>query len=208
MAISDYTLDRGLPSNVEAERSLLGAILLDNTLYTEAAAALKPDDFFLDAHRRIYSRMLEMADTNRPIDLVTLSEELSRHKELEAVGGVAYLSSLTDGTPRRTSIEHYVRIVRDKSLMRGVIRAANTIMQSALDQSEHRRRCARPRRSGDFQPFGEPRPAGPGPAQPGCDGIVRRQSRQTLRARQAHHRPGDVLTAISTNLPAACNARN
>ncbi len=136
MATTDYSLDRGLPSNVEAERSLLGAILLDNTLYTDAGAALKPDDFFLDAHRRIYARMLEMADTNRPIDIVTLSEELSRHKELEAVGGVAYLSSLTDGTPRRTSIEHYVRIVRDKSLMRGVIRAANTIMQSALDQSD------------------------------------------------------------------------
>ena len=138
MATTDYNLaaDRGLPSNVEAERSLLGAILLDNALYTDAGAALKPDDFFLDSHRRIYSRMLEMADTNRPIDLVTLSEELSRHKELEAIGGVAYLASLTDGTPRRSSIEHYVRIVLDKSLMRGVIRAANTIMQSALDQSD------------------------------------------------------------------------
>ena len=138
MATTDYNLaaDRGLPSNVEAERSLLGAILLDNTLYTDAGAALKPDDFFLDAHRRIYTRMLEMADTNRPIDSVTLSEELSRHKELETVGGVAYLASLTDGTPRRTSIEHYVWLVRDKSLIRGVIRAANTIMQSALDQSD------------------------------------------------------------------------
>ena len=103
MATTDYSLDRGLPSNVEAERSLLGAILLDNALYTDAGAALKPDDFFLDSHRRIYSRMLEMADTNRPIDLVTLSEELSRHKELEAIGGVAYLASLTDGTPRRSS---------------------------------------------------------------------------------------------------------
>jgi replicative DNA helicase len=137
MAAGDYNLEqRGLPANVEAERSLLGAILLDNTLYTEAGAALKPDDFFLDAHRRIYSRILDLSDTSRPIDLVTLSEELSRHKELEAVGGVAYLSSLTDGTPRRSSIEHYVRIVRDKSLMRGVIRAANTIMQTALDQAD------------------------------------------------------------------------
>ncbi|MGA2990008.1 MAG: replicative DNA helicase [Candidatus Korobacteraceae bacterium] len=137
MAATDYNLEqRGLPSNAEAERSLLGAILLDNTLYTEAGAALKPDDFFLDAHRRIYSRILELSDANRPVDLVTLSEELSRHKELEAVGGMAYLSSLTDGTPRRTSIEHYVRIVRDKSLMRGVIRAANTIMQTALDQAD------------------------------------------------------------------------
>ena len=137
MAATDYNLEqRGLPSNAEAERSLLGAILLDNTLYTEAAASLKPDDFFLDAHRRIYSRILDLSDSNRPIDLVTLSEELSRQKELEAVGGVAYLSSLTDGAPRRTSIEHYVRIVRDKSLMRGVIRAASTIMQTALDQSD------------------------------------------------------------------------
>lgn len=108
-----------LPANIEAERSLLGAILLDSTLYAEAAA-LKPDDFFLDAHGRIYACILELSGANRPIDEITLSEELSRHRELEAIGGIAYLSSLTDGAPRRSSIEHYVRIVRGKALLRSL----------------------------------------------------------------------------------------
>jgi hypothetical protein len=77
--------------------------------------------------------MLEMADTNRPIDSVTLSEELSRHKELEAVGGVAYLSSLTDGTPRRSSIAYYIGIVRAKARLRDVIRGAELLQLSARE---------------------------------------------------------------------------
>src|SRR5713101_6796112 len=105
MATTEYSLDRGLPSSVDAERSILGAILLDNFSYNEAAeSSLKPEDFSLDSHRRIYSRMIDLSESGRPIDLVTLAEELSRHKEVESVGGVAYLSSLTDGIPRRDSV--------------------------------------------------------------------------------------------------------
>jgi replicative DNA helicase len=136
MASLDHSLDRGLPANPDAERSILGAILLDNQLHNEAASTLKSDDFSLDAHRRIYGRMSELSETGRPIDIVTLSEELSRHKELEAVGGVAYLATLTDGVPRRESIEHYVKLVRDKALLRGVIHAANSILTQALEQSD------------------------------------------------------------------------
>ena len=125
--------DITLPSNVDAERSLLGAILLDDTLYSEAGGALKPDDFFLDAHRRIYARMLEMADTNRPIDIVTLSEELKKHGELKAIGGAAYLSSLTDGTPRRSSIAHYLRIIREKSALRDLAREGEQLQLAACE---------------------------------------------------------------------------
>src|SRR6266545_6046403 len=100
MATTDYTSSAGLlPVNIEAERSILGAILLDNFCYTQAAA-MHTDDFSLDSHRRIFSRMVELSESGRAIDYVTLSEELSRHKELEAIGGVSYLASLTDGLPK------------------------------------------------------------------------------------------------------------
>ena len=99
MATTDYSLERGLPVSMEAERSILGAILLDNSLYDQAAEHLTPDDFSLDAHRRIYSRMRDLQETGRPVDMITLVEELDRRKEVEAIGGVAYLSSLIDGVP-------------------------------------------------------------------------------------------------------------
>src|SRR5438105_900996 len=136
MATTEYSLESSLPASIDAERSILGAILLDNFAYNQAAESLRPDDFALDAHRRIYSRMLDLAESNRPIDLVTLAEELSRRREVEAVGGVAYLSSLTDGLPHRPNIEHYVKIVRDKALLRGLIHTANSAIARAAEQSD------------------------------------------------------------------------
>jgi replicative DNA helicase len=135
-SLSDVSLDRGLPASVEAERSILGAILLDNHSYNEAAEKLRPEDFSLDSHRRIYSRMAELIDAHRAVDIVTLAEELARRKEVEAVGGVAYLASLTEGLPRRPSIEEYVRIVKDKSLGRQLIGICNTAITRAADQSD------------------------------------------------------------------------
>src|ERR1043166_4514284 len=119
MATTDYSLVRALPENVAAERSILGAILLDNLAYSQAAEHLTSDDFSLDSHRRIYSRMVDLAESSRPIDMITLIEELERRKELEAIGDVGYVSGLVDGVPDRPSIEHYIRIVRDKALLRG-----------------------------------------------------------------------------------------
>jgi replicative DNA helicase len=135
MSATDFSLDRGLPASPEAERSILGAILLDNNLQNEALSTLKSEHFFLDAHRRIYQRVAELSETNRPIDIVTLTEELLRYKELDAVGGAGYLASLTDGVPRRSSLEHYVRIVRDKAMLRGLIHAANSVISQALEQT-------------------------------------------------------------------------
>jgi replicative DNA helicase len=135
-SLSDVSLDRGLPASVEAERSILGAILLDNHSYNEAAERLRAEDFSLDSHRRIYSRMAELIEAHRAVDIVTLWEELARRKEGEAVGGVAYLASLTEGLPRRPSIEEYVRIVKDKSLGRQLIGICSTAITRAADQSE------------------------------------------------------------------------
>ena len=135
MATTDYSIS-SLPANVDAERSILGAILLDNFSYNQAAEHLRADDFSLDSHRRIYSRMIDLAESSRPIDMITLIEELDRHKDLQSVGDVGYISSLVDGVPDRPSIEHYVKIVRDKALLRGLIHAANTAIARAADQSD------------------------------------------------------------------------
>ena len=135
MATSEYTIST-LPANVEAERSILGAILLDNFAYNQAAEHLRTDDFSLDSHRRIYARMVDLAESSRPIDMITLIEELERHKDLQAIGDVGYVSSLIEGVPERPSIEHYVKIVRDKALLRGLISAANTAIARASEQSD------------------------------------------------------------------------
>jgi replicative DNA helicase len=136
VATTDYSLSRALPENVAAERSILGAILLDNMAYSQAAEFLKSEDFSLDSHRRIYTRMIDLAEASKPIDLITLVEELDRRKELEAIGDVAYVSGLLDGVPDRPSIEHYVKIVRDKALLRGLIHAATAAIARATDQSD------------------------------------------------------------------------
>src|SRR5207245_67688 len=136
VATTDYSPASSLPANVEAERSILGAILLDNLSYNQAAEHLRIEDFSLDSHRRIYSRMVDLAESSRPIDMITLIEELDRHKDLQAIGDVPYVSSLLDGVPDRPSIEHYVRIVRDKALLRGLIHASNTAIARATEQSD------------------------------------------------------------------------
>ncbi len=134
MATTDHILDRGLPASVEAERAILGAILLDNSSYPQAAEHLRAEDFSLDSHRRIYLRMMELAETGRAVDFVTLTEQLGQHKEIESVGGVAYVTSLTDGLPRVKNIEQYVKIVKDKALLRGLIHAATSAIQQAYEQ--------------------------------------------------------------------------
>ncbi|MGH9588522.1 MAG: replicative DNA helicase, partial [Acidobacteriaceae bacterium] len=133
---ADISFERGLPASVDAERSILGAILLDNYAFNEAAEKLRAEDFALDSHQRIFARMAELIDAGHAVDIVTLSEELARRKEVEAVGGVAYIASLTEGLPRRLSIEEYVRIVKDKSLLRQLIRICSDSITRASDQSE------------------------------------------------------------------------
>jgi replicative DNA helicase len=134
--IPNLTLDTGLPANLDAEKTILGAILLDNAAHSEAAEHITPDDFSLDSHRRIFLRMSELVDTGRTVDIVTLSHELSRYKEVEAVGGVAYLASLTEGLPRRPVIEDYIRIVKDKSLLRRLMGICSAAIAKAADQSQ------------------------------------------------------------------------
>jgi replicative DNA helicase len=132
----DISYERGLPANIDAERAILGGVLLENILYNEAAERLRAEDFALDSHQRIFARMGELIDSGRAVDIFTLAEELARRKEVEAVGGVSYLASLTEGLPRRISIEDYVRIVKDKSLLRQLIGICSNAITRAADQSD------------------------------------------------------------------------
>src|SRR6202142_957713 len=128
----DATLERPLPHNLEAERSILGAILLDNHALNAAIEKVRSDDFFLPQHRQIFERMVQLGEKQQAIDGVTLMEDLTRRGELEAAGGIAYLSQLADGLPRVTSVEHYARIVKEKSVLRALIFSASAIQEQAL----------------------------------------------------------------------------
>lgn len=134
--IPDLRLDIGLPANLDAEKTILGAILLDNAAHSEAAEKLESGDFSLDSHQRIFQRMSELMNEQRAVDIVTLSNELARYKEIEAVGGVAYLASLTEGLPLRPVIDEYIRIVKDKSLLRRLMAICSAAIARAADQSE------------------------------------------------------------------------
>ncbi len=136
MAQDDITLEKALPGNIEAERLILGVILLDNATINQAIEKLKPEDFFLSSHQRIYERMIGIYEQGRAIDPVTLQEELRRAGELDLVGGPAYIASLFDGVPRFSNLDNYTRIVKGKSTLRRLIRASHHIMARAFDDED------------------------------------------------------------------------
>jgi len=135
-AMGDPFFDKGLPSNVEAERSILGAILLDNAVCNQAIELLRRDDFFLDSHRRIFDKMVALTERLMPIDLITLSDELRRAGEFEQIGGATYIASLIDGVPRTDTIEPYAKLVKQKSMLRKLISASQQIVSLAFEEED------------------------------------------------------------------------
>src|SRR4026208_518490 len=129
-------MDRALPHNLEAERSVLGAILINNHAFNQAAEVIDAQDFFRDAHRRIFEKMVALTDKSNPVDLVTLKDELVRSSELDEVGGPAYVSALTDGVPRSANVEYYAKIVKEKSTLRRLLQSANDVLGRAYDAEE------------------------------------------------------------------------
>ena len=128
--------ERTLPHNLEAEKCVLGAILINNHAFNQAAEVLDAQDFFRDAHRRIFEKMIGLTDRSEPVDLVTLKDELHRSGELDEVGGPAYISALTDGVPRSANVEYYARIVREKATLRRLIQSANDVLARAYEGEE------------------------------------------------------------------------
>ena len=133
---TDVTVEKGLPHSLEAERAVLGAILLDNALFDQTSQVLTTADFYLENHQNIFSTMEHLSSHSRAIDSLTLREELQKRNELEAMGGVAYIASLLDGVPRVSSVMHYARIVKEKALLRKLIHSANEILVRSFSNEE------------------------------------------------------------------------
>jgi len=135
-SFAQLTASEGAPASVHIEVAVLGAMLLDGVAITDATATLKADDFSLDSHQRVYRCIIDLVGVGRGVDTLTVQEELIRRRELDSIGGPAYLAFLTEGIPRNFNIESYVRIVKDKSLLRQLMSIFHDGGIRASDQSE------------------------------------------------------------------------
>ena len=136
MAISEAglnLLEKVPPQNREAETSVLGAMLFEESALVRALEILKPVYFYEDIHQKIFSAMQSLFEKNQAVDLVTVSEELRKRKHLEEVGGAAYLAQLTASVPTAVNMEHYAQIVKEKALLRGLIASSNQILHGCYE---------------------------------------------------------------------------
>ncbi|HEX8949112.1 MAG TPA: replicative DNA helicase [Dissulfurispiraceae bacterium] len=128
-------IDKLPPQNIEAEQSVLGAIIFDNEALPKAIELLTPDDFYKESHRRLYQAMLELFDKNEPVDIITLTDFLRRSGSLDAIGGIPYLSTLANSIPTSANVRYHARIVREKSLLRSLIQTATHITAKVYEDS-------------------------------------------------------------------------
>jgi replicative DNA helicase len=129
----DAVLDRPLPQNPDAERAVLGSILINNNAFYRVVGLINTEDFFKDSHRAIFAVMHTLAEQSREIDMLTLKNELGKRAQLDHVGGAAYISALADGIPDVANVERYARIVKEKSTLRRLIVMGNSVMRAAFD---------------------------------------------------------------------------
>src|SRR5712664_2037032 len=134
--IREQSLERSLPHSAEAERAILGGILLDNALISQAIELLKPDDFYVPSHRRIFVAMIALFERGAEINPILIGEELKKESSLETVGGISFVTNLTYGLPHSTNIIHYAKVVRGKSLLRRLIKTASKITNEALEEED------------------------------------------------------------------------
>jgi len=132
MASRDIALERGLPANESAERLVLGAILTDESAFVQVAGLIDADDFSIEKHRRIFSRMRDLNDRSEKIDRITVANDLMRSGQLESVDGIGYLVSLDDGLPRLYHLDEYVRIVKEKATLRKLIFSCQKIIDVSM----------------------------------------------------------------------------
>ncbi len=136
MAATDVSLERGLPTNLDAERFVLGSVLVDDSVFLQVAAALAAEDFSLEKHRRIFARMNDLYDRGERIERVALAEELMRQGQLESCDGFSYIVSLDEGMPRVSNLDGYIKIVKDKALLRKIIFTSQKIIDRAMLQED------------------------------------------------------------------------
>lgn len=125
-------LERGLPSSDEAEKIILGAILIDNATITQTLGQIQADDFYSPTHKRIFAAMLTLFEEQKPIQPVLIGEELKRHDGLESIGGVSTIMSLMHGVPMGLELDDYIKLIKDTSCLRTLVRQCNSIISHAL----------------------------------------------------------------------------
>lgn len=123
------------PHSVESEQSILGSILLDKEAIITVTETIKPEDFYKEAHKIIYECMMKLNNKNEPIDLITLTEELKKQGHLEDIGGISYITSLSTIVPTTSNVKYYADIVKEKSVLRKLIRVSNDILNLGYDSS-------------------------------------------------------------------------
>jgi replicative DNA helicase len=134
--IREHTFERSLPHSAEAERAILGAIVLDNGLVSQAIELLKPEDYYVPSHRRIFMAMIALFERGDEINPILIGEELKKENSLETVGGISFITNLTYGLPHSTNIVNYAKVVRGKSLLRRLIKTASKITSEALEEED------------------------------------------------------------------------
>ena len=136
MAPENIPPDRLPPQSREAERSVLGSMLRDNAAIDDVVNVVRGDSFYEDAHQKIFNAIVALHNRSHPADLVTLGEELIQLKQVEDIGGLAYLADLWNATPTAANAEYYARIVRDRAVLRNLIHASTEILRDAYDQAQ------------------------------------------------------------------------
>jgi replicative DNA helicase len=132
----EQLLERPLPHSADAERAILGAILLDNSLVNQAIELLRPDDFYVRAHQFVFRAMINLSERGSEINPILLGEELRREGVLEQTGGVAFISELTYGLPHFTNVVAYAKVVKGKSVLRQLVKVANKVTSEALEEED------------------------------------------------------------------------
>src|SRR5512137_1205671 len=124
------------PHSLEAEKTVLGGILVNNESLNVVLSIINPEDFYKESHRRIIERISALIDKGLPVDLLSLSEEMQRAGLLEEAGGMSYLSSLMDGVPKSLNVEYYAQIIKEKALLRRLIVSSAKIITASYEQKE------------------------------------------------------------------------
>ena len=133
---SQAVAERDLPFNMEAEQAVLGSVLKDRTSIADAAELLLPEDFYFSANRFIFESVLELFNENKAIDFVTVAEQLKLNNRLDAVGGIDYLKRITMSVPTTQHVKYYSKIIKEKSILRKLIKSAGEISEMAYSEDE------------------------------------------------------------------------
>jgi replicative DNA helicase len=155
---------RSLPHNLEAEQSVLGCMIIDKTAIAQAAEALKPDDFYRDAHKTIFSAIVEMFMRDTPVDMITLIEHLRSFDKLDSAGGITYITEISNSMPTTAHLNSYIKIVDDKAMLRKLIKASNEIIETSYYKQDNVEKIvdlaqkkvfdiAQKKNSGDYEPL-------------------------------------------------------